>query len=153
MWDSPSVVSELLLQRQTLNVGQQRCKAGTCCIPQEHVPCQGSEGFTSSSPSSLLLCICSSKLSQLLSLFLSHTSSLTRIMQVMLTFLVFTVNCLILTAPEHLSAWHSSALPQNTLAIFWPGHQASRGWLEMHSLLSIPHRLSQLFTQPHKQAA
>lgn len=56
----------------------------------------------------------------------------------MLTFLVLTVNCLIFIPPEHLSAWHSSLFPQNTLAIFWPGHQASWGWLEMHSQVSVP---------------
>lgn len=54
----------------------------------------------------------------------------------MLTFLVLTVNCLILIPPE--PCLPGTVLPQNTLAIFWPDHQASREQLEMHSQVSVP---------------
>lgn len=43
-------------------------------------------------------------------------------------------------------------LPQNTSAIFWPGHQASRGWLEMHFQVSVEKGLFQLVRQPTMQA-
>lgn len=52
------------------------------------------------------------------------------------------------------NTWLSGALsflPQNKLAIFWPGHQASWGWLEMHFVVSVLNGLFQFLMQLTKQ--
>lgn len=147
--------SELLLQSQTLNVGQCRCKTGTTlrhsgARPTSVMPV-GSEGLASLSASSLPLYICSCKSLQVLLAFV--TLQFNRYKDNENNVNVSSLACELFYSYNQNTCLFGtlSFLPQNMPATFWPGHQASGGWLEMHFDVSVLNGLFQLLMQPIKQ--
>ena len=122
----------VLWQSQTLNAGQHRCKTGTVLRHSEHVPhqrCQwGQRGLP---PWALLPSPCTHAAVNYCRFcyLLSYSLTITRIMKIMLTFLVLTVNYFILTARTpvclaHFPSSHKTRLPSSGRATEHPG----AGW-------------------------
>lgn len=136
----------VLLQSQTLKAGQHRCKTGTMlrhsgARPTSAMPV-GSEFFPPPVHRQLSI------IAGFLILQFNHDKDNENNVN------ISSLDCELLNSRKQNTCLFGtlSFLPQNTPAISWPGHQASRGWLETHFEVSVLNGFFQLLTQPAKQA-